>query len=46
MNDIIWQTSEHYFQAQKFAGTSLETKIRKLKSPMDAALEGRKNLIL
>lgn len=37
----VWQTSEHYFQAQKFAGTEQEEKIRKASSPMKAAEMGR-----
>ena len=37
----LWQTSEHYFQAQKFAGTEHENKIRKASSPMKAAQLGR-----
>ena len=36
-----WPTSEHYFQAQKFAGTEHENKIRKAPSPMKAAELGR-----
>src|SRR5205085_1950407 len=36
-----WPTSEHYFQAQKFAGTHHETEIRKAKNPSEAALMGR-----
>lgn len=36
-----WPTSEHYFQAQKFAGTEHEQVIRKLSSPMIAARQGR-----
>jgi ribA/ribD-fused uncharacterized protein len=36
-----WPTSEHYFQAQKFAGTSDEEEIRKAGSPMIAARMGR-----
>jgi len=36
-----WPTSEHYFQAQKFAGTAHEDKIRKAASPMKAAELGR-----
>lgn len=36
-----WKTSEHYFQAMKFAGTDLEDDIRMLSSPMDAAICGR-----
>lgn len=37
----LWATSEHYFQAQKFAGTPHEAKIRKAISPMKAAELGR-----
>src|SRR5882762_3096624 len=36
-----WPTSEHYFQAQKFAGTEYEEAIRLAKSPMIAARMGR-----
>lgn len=36
-----WRTSEHYFQAQKFAGTSHEEEIRKVASPKIAASMGR-----
>jgi N-glycosidase YbiA len=32
-----WQTSEHYFQAQKFEDTAYRTRIRKSNSPMLAA---------
>lgn len=37
----VWPTSEHYFQAQKFAGTEHEEEIRLTKSPMVAARMGR-----
>ena len=37
----VWPTSEHYFQAQKFAGTEFEEEIRRAKSPMIAARMGR-----
>ena len=37
----IWPTSEHYFQAQKFAGTTHEEEIRRITSPMIAARLGR-----
>lgn len=40
-----WPTTEHYFQAQKFAGTAQEEKIRKAKSPMLAAKLGRNRKI-
>jgi ribA/ribD-fused uncharacterized protein len=36
-----WPTSEHYFQAQKFAGEPDEQEIRKANSPMLAARMGR-----
>ena len=37
----VWPTSEHYFQAQKFAGTEFEEEIRLTESPMIAARMGR-----
>ena len=37
----VWATTEHYFQAQKFAGLPHENKIRKAPSPMKAAQLGR-----
>jgi ribA/ribD-fused uncharacterized protein len=37
----VWPTSEHFFQAQKFAGTGHEEAIRRAKSPMIAARMGR-----
>lgn len=36
-----WPTTEHYFQAQKFAGTEHEHAIRKAKTPKIAAEMGR-----
>ncbi len=36
-----WPTSEHYFQAQKFAGTPHEEAIRRAPTPMLAAQIGR-----
>jgi len=36
-----WPTTEHYFQAQKFAGTPFEEEIRNLPTPMDAKLSGQ-----
>jgi ribA/ribD-fused uncharacterized protein len=36
-----WPTSEHYFQAQKFAGKADEEEVRQAKSPMIAARMGR-----
>ena len=37
----VWPTSEHYFQAQKFADTDHEEAIRNAKSPTIAARMGR-----
>ena len=36
-----WQTTEHYFQAQKFAGTPHEEAIQHAKTPRQAADMGR-----
>jgi ribA/ribD-fused uncharacterized protein len=36
-----WRTSEHFFQAQKFAGTEHEEKVRQAKTPSEAANLGR-----
>ncbi|OWK40540.1 NADAR family protein [Fimbriiglobus ruber] len=36
-----WPTTEHYFQAQKFAGTEHEEKVRLAKTPMICAQMGR-----
>jgi N-glycosidase YbiA len=36
-----WKTSEHYFQAQKFAGTEHEEAVRLAKTPKQAATIGR-----
>lgn len=41
LDELYWQTSEHYFQAQKFVGTPYLEKIRQLKTPKDAANLGR-----
>jgi ribA/ribD-fused uncharacterized protein len=41
LKKCLWPTSEHYFQAQKFAGTEYEEVIRQAKSPMIAARLGR-----
>ena len=41
----IWKTTEHYFQAQKYAGTDYENQIRKATSPMRAAQMGRNRKI-
>ena len=36
-----WPTSEHYFQAQKFAGTPHAEEIRRARTPREAANRGR-----
>ena len=36
-----WPTTEHYFQAQKFAGTEHEEAVRMCKKPSEAANMGR-----
>jgi ribA/ribD-fused uncharacterized protein len=41
LDGVWWPTSEHYFQAQKFAGTPYADQIRQTKSPMIAARLGR-----
>jgi N-glycosidase YbiA len=41
LKGVTWPTSEHYFQAQKFAGTPDEEEVRRAKSPMVAARTGR-----
>ena len=39
--DVIWPTSEHYFQAQKFLDAAFREAIRQEPSPMVAARMGR-----
>jgi len=41
LKDKWWATSEHYFQAQKFAGTEHEELVRLAKTPKQAAEMGR-----
>jgi N-glycosidase YbiA len=41
LKDKVWKTSEHYFQAQKFAGTEHEEELRLADSPMTVAKMGR-----
>jgi ribA/ribD-fused uncharacterized protein len=36
-----WPTSEHYFQAQKFAGTEHQLRVARAKTPKEAARLGR-----
>jgi ribA/ribD-fused uncharacterized protein len=41
LDSLRWPTSEHYFQAQKFADMTQRERIRALTSPMSAARMGR-----
>ena len=41
LKNRTWTTSEHYFQAQKFADTPHEEHVRKAKGPGEAARMGR-----
>lgn len=41
LDGVWWYISEHYFQAQKFAGTPHTEQIRQVKTPKDAARMGR-----
>ena len=41
LKGVWWPTSEHYFQAQKYAGTEHEEQVRLAKSPKQAAEMGR-----
>ena len=41
LKDKTWPTNEHFFQAQKFAGTPDGEEVRQAKSPMIAARMGR-----
>src|SRR5436190_17632884 len=41
IDGVIWPTVEHFFQAQKFAGTPHEEEIRTTDSPMTVAKMGR-----
>ena len=46
INGTIWPTSEHYFQAQKFAGTCHESDILNAVTPSEAARMGRSHDIV
>jgi len=41
LDGASWPTSEHYFQAQKFAGREYAERIRRAPNPMEAARLGR-----
>jgi len=42
LDGLYWKTAEHYFQAQKFAGTPFEEQIRLAHTPKQAAELGRR----
>ena len=42
LNGQYWKTSEHYFQAQKFAGTEHMETVRRAETPKKAAAIGRR----
>jgi N-glycosidase YbiA len=41
LDEKQWQTSEHYFQAQKFLNTEYYDLVHKAKTPREAATHGR-----
>jgi len=41
LNNSVWPTSEHFYQAQKFTETEYKTKVLEAKGPMAAAIVGR-----
>jgi len=41
LDGLLWPTSEHYFQAQKFDDSAYRERIRETSSPWDAARLGR-----
>lgn len=41
LDGLVWNTSEHYFQAQKFVGSNLFEQIKNAPNPMTAAKLGR-----
>lgn len=42
IENTLWRTVEHYFQANKFEDEQIRKKIQEYESPMQAANEGRK----
>ncbi|WP_412028130.1 NADAR family protein [Deinococcus yunweiensis] len=42
LDGVVWPTSEHYFQAQKFVGTTFVDDMRAQPTPMLAAQMGRR----
>jgi N-glycosidase YbiA len=46
LGSFAWPTVEHFFQAYKFTDCRIQDRIRQIESPMEAASEGRKKVIL
>lgn len=42
IGDVYWRTVEHYFQAQKFAGTEYEERVRGAHTPTQAKSLGQR----
>ena len=42
LDNKLWKTTEHYFQAMKFTDKKKQEKIRAMDRPKDAAVNGRK----
>jgi len=42
LDGVYWPTSEHYFQAQKFVGSSYQEEVRLARTPKEAARLGRR----
>jgi ribA/ribD-fused uncharacterized protein len=45
LKNRTWQTSEHYFQAQKFVGTKYENTLAECKTPKAAKNMGRRRTL-
>jgi hypothetical protein len=46
LDSVWWTTSEHYFQAQKFAGTPYVEIIKPIKTSREATNKGRDRTLL
>lgn len=45
LDGLYWPTVEHYFQAMKFPGDTIQEKIRRLSSPKEAKKLGRTRMV-
>ena len=41
IDEVMWPTSEHYYQAHKYTDSEMQEKVRAAQSPMEAAQIGR-----